>query len=427
MNENWGARAEDLAYPPYCRQIPPLDESLDTSRSYKTLKDDFKTKRSKQIREAFNKIWLEANSTQEMFKAQPLTYHRMLPIKRIATAGGGYPTGRFKGQGVVIVAGGPTYTPPALACVAFLQRSGCKLPIEVWTPATEELPERIKAHFIACGAVVRSLADVYPELSHPLLLGYLAKPAAILASAFEEVLLLDADNVPLADPADLFHHPLYTSNGLLMWRDFWSAAVQPQIWEMLGVLPSLRPEVSHDAGQLLVNKQRGWEPLLLTLYLNLIGNIMYPLLSYAGQGDKETYPYAWAALNRTYGLSPHGVIAVGKYEFAGPNNTKREHKGTAMLQLIPDGAAQFLHVHHPKLKLEIEAGFQKRSWQVLTSRVEVLPLGLSKHDAESYKVINAVAGVDVEAELHLLRQQMRCSPAWAQYVLSPPPGWKGRQ
>ena len=39
------------------------------------------------------------------------------------------------------------------------------------------------------------------------------KLLAVLASDFEQVLLLDADNLPLRDPSDLFTWPAYTATG----------------------------------------------------------------------------------------------------------------------------------------------------------------------------------------------------------------------
>ena len=39
-------------------------------------------------------------------------------------------------------------------------------------------------------------------------------------SAFDEVLLLDADNIVLRNPDDIFHWEPYLSTGSLMWKDF---------------------------------------------------------------------------------------------------------------------------------------------------------------------------------------------------------------
>jgi alpha 1,2-mannosyltransferase len=338
----------------------------------------------------------------------------------IAASAKGYPRGIFEGRGVVMVGGGPYYSPPAYACLVFLRKTGSSLPVEVWVPPHEEMPDAIAREFQLHGAAVRSLADFYPEEILPRLHGYITKPAAIIASSFEEVLFLDADNIPLKRPDFLFQHPLYTTNGLLMWPDFWPVEVQPGTWEFLHVLPSLWPKASHESGQIVLNKRVGWEPLMLTLYFNLLGDIFYPMFSIAGQGDKETYPFAFLALGKMYGIVPHRVVAVGYLEYKGVNATDPEHKGTAMLQRDPEGLPQFLHVHLPKVDLNVSGPFEDRKWLIFSHNVTELPMGLSDDLKGSYRLLNAVAGMDVEVELHLLRQSMRCHPAWAKYVLQPP-------
>ena len=421
-DEDWQG---DMSYPEYCVHIKRLENRPSFSANSKAKYAKNYWKRGLSVPSmAVSSMWAEANSTKQAWRASPEAQQQPLDLQKIASAAGDYPMGTFHGQGIVIVAGGPIYSPPAYACLAFLRGSASSLPVELWVPPMEVMPTLLESQFLAYGAQVRYLGDVYAERFHGLLRGYFTKPAAMLASSFEDVLLLDADNLPLYDPAHLFQHPLYTQYSLLMWPDFWDAYVQPQAWRLLGILPSMRPTGSHEAGQIVLNKRQGWQPFMLALYFNLLKDVFPPMLSYGGRGDKETYPYAWVALNRTYGYVPQKVIAVGHYEFTGPNGTQPEHRGTAMLQRAPDGAAQFLHAHHPKLGLDVDSGMRKRRWRVLTESLQVLPLGVSEADANTYKVLNAVAGLDVEAELHLLQQRMRCSPEWAHYVLQPSRRWQ---
>lgn len=339
---------------------------------------------------------------------------------------GPYPAAAFNGRGIVIVGGGPAYSPPAYACVTFIRKTGCLLPIEVWTPPHEPIPAGVVSQFEALGAAVRNLGDVYPQQMHHKLLKFVSKPAAVLASSFREVLLLDSDNIPLADPTYLFDHELYLSSGLLMWPDFWPCQAKPSAFSALGIPAGLRPRGSHESGQLLLDKQRGWRPLLLTLYLNLHGDVFYPMLSSIGQGDKETYPYAWLSLaaasrwdgqrqledrlSAGYGLVPFGVMALGVWE-------KGSHNGFAMLQRGPEGGALFVHAHMPKVNLRVEGGFDQRRWVNLTGEVTVLPPKAKKEFAVDYRLLNAVAGYDVERVVHKLRQQLRCDSAWVECCL----------
>jgi hypothetical protein len=173
----------------------------------------------------------------------------LLNLSAILTGVGQYPAGSSSGRGVVLVGGGKKYTPPAYGCVYFLRRSGCQLLIEVWPPH-EPIPPAVAADFVAFGVTLRSL----PAEMHGLLRQrkFLGKQLAILASSFQEVLLLDSDNIPLSDPSFLFDELLYTETGLLIWPDFWRSEAAPGAWEALNIPPELRPHGSHEAGHDLI-------------------------------------------------------------------------------------------------------------------------------------------------------------------------------
>ena len=52
--------------------------------------------------------------------------------------------------------------------------------------------------------------------------GWMTKSQMLYLSSFQEVLVLDSDNVPLKDPAFLFDTKEYKSGGNLFWPDFWT-------------------------------------------------------------------------------------------------------------------------------------------------------------------------------------------------------------
>jgi alpha 1,2-mannosyltransferase len=266
--------------------------------------------------------------------------------------------------------------------------------------------------FAAFGNItVRSLGDVYPPAAFDDMqqLRYLGKQLAILASSFQEVLFLDADNLPLKDPSFLFDDPSYTETGLLVWPDFWDSQVAPGTWEALGVPLEDRPRGSFESGQMLLDKRRCWQPLLLAIYFNMQGKVFYPLFSTAGQGDKETLPLAWLALGRSkYGRVPHAVFAVGTVNIT--------FNGVAMLQHAPDGSALFLHAHLPKLEIPKEdlevPPAAPRQWSALSGAVKLSPPGYDRVQGDNWHLLNAVAGFDVEVTALQLRRHLRCRPAW---------------
>lgn len=272
---------------------------------------------------------------------------------------------------------------------------------------------------------------MFPPETHDALKGYASKPAAILASSFKEVLLLDADNIPLRDPSFLFGQEVYTHHGLLMWPDFWPCEADASAWDALSLSPEIKPKGSHESGQLLFDKRRGWQALLLSLYLNWQGDVFYPLLSDWGQGDKETFAFAWLSILRikdtatsavralssvrneptsSYGRIAYPVMAVGEW-------VDGKHKGYAMLQRGPDGVPLFLHVHLPKIDLQVSSLFQRR-WLNLTygtnGDTPVVPPEASSADPKSFDAVVAAAGYDVEFEVHRFKQQLRCDSSWVE-------------
>lgn len=65
------------------------------------------------------------------------------------------------------------------------------------------------------GAVCKDITEYF---SYPIK-GYEVKVHAIVASSFEEVMLLDADNVVYQNPEFLFDSPEYAASGALFWPD----------------------------------------------------------------------------------------------------------------------------------------------------------------------------------------------------------------
>ena len=131
-----------------------------------------------------------------------------------------YPAGRFSGKGIVIPAGGPDLFTNAYVLIHLLRVvHGCNLPIDVWHFGAAEMSARMK-HLLRDLAV--DTVDAEDVLAaHPAAIrnGWPLKPYALMWSRFEQVLMLDADQVPLRDPADLFGWDAFRATGALLWPD----------------------------------------------------------------------------------------------------------------------------------------------------------------------------------------------------------------
>jgi hypothetical protein len=199
-----------------------------------------------------------------------------------------YPAERFEGRGIVVCAGGARLFTCAWVGLWLLRRAlGCRLPIEVWHLGRGELgPTEAgllsELEVTTVDALV--LRSRYPART---LGGWELKPYALANCRFREVMLLDADNIAIRDPAFLFDAQPYVEAGALFWPDqFWFAR-DNGIWELCGLEPTSVP--TWESGQLVLDKARCWAPLQVVQRLNDYSEVFYRYL----YGDKDTFRLAW--------------------------------------------------------------------------------------------------------------------------------------
>lgn len=244
-----------------------------------------------------------------------------------------------------------------------LARLGVQLPIEAFHRPNElsagnaELARSLGLNLTLC------------PLTDPVT-GYAVKPYSIWRSSFREVLWLDGDNFPLRDPGFLFEDPEYRAKGSLFWRDVSGAdrAVvwhpQSVVWPTFNVPPNDAEEF--ETGQLVLDKEKCWPELGLTLHFNERQAIYY---SYV-MGDKDTFRLAWQNLaaarkkappGRHY-LSdpdkvPYGFMPYGPFHMGLPNRFHQWGGGSVMVQRDREGLPLFVHRNLQKFRLTEENFF----------------------------------------------------------------------
>lgn len=216
-----------------------------------------------------------------------------------------YPGG-FSGRGIVICAGGQRYFPCAYVCINMLRDAGCTLPIELWHMDSGEMSEEMKDIIRPFGVACVNAGEV--RVKHPVRImnSYEIKPYSIIHSKFQEVLLLDADNVPLKNPEFLFDTEQYRETGAIFWPDYSSTRVGHLIWEICSLNHTDDPEF--ESGQIVLDKSRCWKELQVTMFMNDNSDFFYRVLL----GDKDTFRMAWKACNRKYSLIPHPIRKLPK-------------------------------------------------------------------------------------------------------------------
>lgn len=225
-----------------------------------------------------------------------------------------YPGG-YQGRGIVICAGGSKYFPSAWVCLRMLRRLGCTLPVQFWHLGPGELDERMRTlvspYQVEC-IDARQLSKRKPAR---ILGGWELKAYALLHCPFREVMLLDADNVPVVDPSVLFDTPEYHACGALFWPDHGRLAPDRDIWRLCGI--DYRDEPEFESGQIVLNKEVTWRALCLAHWYNEYSDFFNQHI----YGDKETFHLAFRKLDLPYAMPGRGIHQLRgtmcQHDFAG--------------------------------------------------------------------------------------------------------------
>lgn len=121
-------------------------------------------------------------------------------------------------RGIVTTAGGK-YIPVFLVSLRLLRRTGSTLPVEVFLADQTEYDHKLCTRTLpALNARCRILTDVLGASENVEIKTYQYKIFAILFSSFEDVFFLDADNLPLLDPAQLLISEPFSTYGMVSRR-----------------------------------------------------------------------------------------------------------------------------------------------------------------------------------------------------------------
>lgn len=210
------------------------------------------------------------------------------------------PVDQLAGRGIVIAAGGATVFTNAYVLVSVLRRTlHCRLPIEVWHLGATEMSASMAALLEELDVSVVDAAPLISKHGDGVRDGWQLKSFAMLWSRFAEVLLLDADQVPVYDPAACFDWPQYREIGTVFWPDVVDLLGSNPVWSALG-LPS-RTTRSMESGQVLIDKRKCLRALAMTVRLNTAADLLYQLI----YGDKDSFLLGWELAGQPFAFVPH--------------------------------------------------------------------------------------------------------------------------
>ncbi len=250
-----------------------------------------------------------------------------------------YPS-TFTGRGIVMGGGGLGYFTCAWVCIHQLRRLGCTLPIQLWYLGKRELGERMRALVAPLG--VECIDGLEIRRRHPvrMLSGWELKPYSILHSPFREVLLLDADNLPVANPEFLFETPEFAETGAIFWPDRGRMTAENPAWKIFSV--SFREEPEFESGQIVVDKEKCWRALSLAMWYNEHSDFFYDYV----HGDKDTFRFAWHRLGQEFARPPFPMREIEstfcQHDFSGRLLFQHRHEDKWNLRRDNKRIAEFL-------------------------------------------------------------------------------------
>ncbi|KAG6966089.1 hypothetical protein JG687_00005034 [Phytophthora cactorum] len=145
---------------------------------------------------------------------------------------------------------------------------------------------------------------------------FAAKVYAVYNSAFDQVLFLDADNVPVRDPTFLFESEEFVRTGSVFWPDFWHPQftifhimADSLLWQLLDM--KYVNMFEQESGQLLIDRRRHTATMELVNFYTFHNPSHFDQLKLV-YGDKDLFRYAWIKLNVPFYMIQTPPAVAGK-------------------------------------------------------------------------------------------------------------------
>lgn len=284
------------------------------------------------------------------FKPEVVEAHRRLFRERISEIDARTETPfTGTGRGIVTLIGTMKYFPAGYVLCRMLRTLGCSLPIEAWFLGRVELDHRMENLLQELGVRCVDATQQHVAWEPRTLGGWQCKARAIAGSEFDEVLFLDADQVPVDDPTKQLER--IAEHDVVAWPDFknqWGYDCHRVAWEVLNLpVPGRSVDIpNHDkptdytpweTGQMFVRKSKAWKYLLASILFSDHSDWWYPQPHGRSQwpvyGDKSTFLFAALAMKQgvtmpgdstLFGVKEGG--GFDQYDLSNPDRLFFQHR-----------------------------------------------------------------------------------------------------
>ncbi|ETV95136.1 hypothetical protein H310_11404 [Aphanomyces invadans] len=289
--------------------------------------------------------------------------------------------------------------PSAYAAIRVIRDHGCTLPVEMWyRPDEMQIDDNALIQHL-----IRDFNVHMREIFDPRAIGFHTKPYAVFYSHYDNVLLLDADNVPVRDPTYLFDDPAFVESGALFWPDYWQppnslfdVTSHSLLWQLLDM--EFVSEFEQESGQVLINRRRSHAALNMLMYYSTNRPKLLDNLKLVW-GDKDLFRLAWRNTSTLYHMMTRPPAIGGIYSY-----TKRIFCGLAMIQYDPTG--QIIFFHRNSIKLDGS----------MNQPLAITHIQQYRGDPTDYRVGQIIAELDQESCYYIRSNQTLSSGASPTYV-----------
>lgn len=237
-----------------------------------------------------------------------------------------------KPRGIVISVGNE-FGRCAEQAITTIRTLNCTLPIVIAYAGVFDLDTEKLNTLKELGASLLNICEIFDCVQLDLD-RWDGKPFALLASPFEETILMDADTVFLQDPETLFTEEGYLRSGALFFHDRtmfpgnyelskWISEVMPKpISEQVKSMRIFRAQsyYEQESGVVVINKKDHYHGLLAICALNTPG-LKTPIRANT-HGEKETFWMGMEVAGEPYEFMPGMPGSIGRIETKGRRSSR---------------------------------------------------------------------------------------------------------
>lgn len=166
-------------------------------------------------------------------------------------------------RGIVISAGGK-YADWGLVNARWTREIDPTIPIQVWHLGPEEIPARLRPHFLSLNVELVDAYEVRTRHWHRALKGWSIKQYAAMRAPWQMVLSLDADAFITAPPSHVLDDPDFIETGAFFCADINKCRTSDWAHFYAGVPP---PAQEMESGYFAWDRTRAWEGIKMTHWI----------------------------------------------------------------------------------------------------------------------------------------------------------------